>query len=61
MSIPPWLLRNTCIQSGATIGGHANRLRALFVLAVHTGMRRGGLFKLEWQGIDFSKGTRGFI
>ena len=24
MSIPPWLLRNTHIQSGATIGGHAN-------------------------------------
>ena len=23
MSIPPWLLRNTHIQSGATIGGHA--------------------------------------
>ena len=25
MSIPPWLLRNTHIQSGATIGGHASR------------------------------------
>ena len=23
MSIPPWLLRNTHIESGATIGGHA--------------------------------------
>ena len=43
------------------INAASDRLRALFVLAVHTGMRRGELFKLEWQDIDFSKGTRGFI
>jgi integrase len=31
-------------------------LEALFVLAVTTGMRRGELFGLKWQDIDFQKG-----
>ena len=26
MSIPPWPLKNTHIESGATIGGHANAI-----------------------------------
>jgi integrase len=32
-------------------------LEALFVLAVTTGMRRGELFGLKWQDIDFGKGV----
>jgi len=32
-------------------------MEALFVLAVTTGMRRGELFGLKWQDIDFDKGA----
>ncbi len=32
-------------------------MEALFVLAVTTGMRRGELFGLKWQDIDFAKGV----
>jgi len=32
-------------------------MEALFVLAVPTGMRRGELFGLKWQDIDFDKGA----
>lgn len=35
--------------------GHS--LETLFVLAVTTGMRRGELFGLKWQDIDFAKGV----
>ncbi|HEY4385269.1 MAG TPA: site-specific integrase [Ktedonobacteraceae bacterium] len=32
-------------------------MEALFVMAVTTGMRRGELFGLKWQDIDFDKGV----
>jgi integrase len=35
--------------------GH--KLEAMIVLAVLTGMRRGELFALHWEDINFSKGT----
>jgi integrase len=38
----------------ATKGHH---LEALFILAVTTGMRRGELFGLKWQDVDFAKGA----
>jgi integrase len=34
-----------------------NRLEALFVLAVSTGMRQGELFGLQWPDIDLEAGT----
>ena len=34
-----------------------DRLEALYVLAVSTGMRRGELLGLQWQDIDFDAGT----
>jgi integrase len=33
------------------------RLRALYVLAVHTGMREGELLALQWQNVDMKNGT----
>jgi integrase len=32
-------------------------LEALFVLAVHTGMRQGGLFSLRWEDVDLDAGV----
>lgn len=34
-----------------------DRLRALYVLAVSTGMRQEELFGLRWKNVDFDKGT----
>ncbi len=36
---------------------HGDRLEALYVLAVHTGMRQGELLALEWQDVDLEAGT----
>ena len=33
------------------------RLEALFVLAVHTGMRQGELLGLHWEDVDLEAGT----
>jgi len=35
----------------------SDRLRALYVLAVTTGMRQGELFGLKWDDIDLERGT----
>src|SRR5215207_10213280 len=34
-----------------------DRLEALYVVAVHTGLRRGELLALRWNDVDFEKGT----
>ncbi len=34
-----------------------NRLEALYVLAVHTGMRRGELLGLKWEDVDLDSST----
>ena len=34
-----------------------DKLEALYVLAVHTGMRQGELLALKWQDIDFESAT----
>jgi integrase len=34
-----------------------NRLEAHYVVALHTGLRRGELLALRWNDIDFEKGT----
>ncbi len=34
-----------------------NRLEALFVLAVHTGLRQGELLALKWEDLDLEAGT----
>jgi integrase len=36
---------------------HGDRLEALYVLAVHTGMRQGELLALKWQDVDLEAGT----
>jgi integrase len=33
------------------------RLEALYVVALHTGLRRGELLALRWNDVDFEKGT----
>lgn len=40
----------------ATFSHDSWHLRALIILAVDTGMRKGELLKLEWQDIDFERG-----
>ena len=35
--------------------------RALFVVAAHTGMRKGELQKLEWKDVNFNQGEKGLI
>lgn len=34
-----------------------DRLHALYVTAIHTGMRRGELFALRWSDVDLDEGT----
>jgi integrase len=36
---------------------HGDRLEALYVLAVHTGMRQGELLALKWQDVDLENAT----
>jgi integrase len=38
-------------------GEAGDRLEALYVLAVHTGMRRGELLGLKWQDVDLDNST----
>ncbi len=37
------------------------QLRAIVTVAVHTGMRRGEIFGLEWRDVAFDKGENGLI
>jgi integrase len=39
----------TCRMLEAAVG---NRFEALYVLAVHTGMRQGEMLALRWQDVD---------
>jgi integrase len=36
---------------------HGDRLEALYVLAVHTGLRQGELLALNWEDLDLEAGT----
>ena len=36
---------------------HRDRLEALYVLAVHTGLRQGELLGLRWEDVDLDEGT----
>lgn len=40
----------------ALLANCAPNLTALFTLAIHTGLRRGELFRLEWRDINFETG-----
>ena len=44
------LLETTC----------GDRLEALFVLAIHTGLRQGELLGLKWEDVDLESGTFGY-
>ncbi len=35
----------------------ADRVSALFVLAIHTGMRQGELLALKWRDVDLERAT----
>lgn len=41
-------LRRRCASSSGAAGEAGERLEALYVLAVHTGMRQGELLALKW-------------
>jgi integrase len=36
---------------------HGDRLEALYVLAIHTGMRQGELLALKWDDVDLERGV----
>jgi integrase len=36
---------------------HEDHLEALYVVALHTGLRRGELLAVRWNDVDFEKGT----
>jgi integrase len=40
-----------------TAGEAGDRLEALYVLAVHTGLRQGELLGLKWDDVDLAEGT----
>jgi integrase len=45
-------------QVGALLeAAREDRLEALYVVALHTGLRRGELLALRWNDVDFEKGT----
>jgi integrase len=35
---------------------HGDRLEALFIVALHTGLRRGEVLRLKWTDVDFETG-----
>jgi integrase len=37
------------------LSGRRSHLRAIVVMAIHTGMRRGELLNLKWQHVDFER------
>ncbi len=43
--------------SALLCAARGGRLEALYVVALHTGLRRGELLALRWNDIDFEKGT----
>ncbi len=44
----------TLLKTAAETG---DRLEALYVLAVHTGLRQGELLGLKWDDVDLEEGT----
>jgi integrase len=44
--------RTSCLS-----GPRGDRLEALYVLALHTGMRRGELLGLKWDDVDLEAAT----
>lgn len=46
----------TEVEMDQVIENCAPHLRAIVTLAIHTGMRRGEIFKLEWRDLDFKNG-----
>src|SRR3712207_2064626 len=51
-------LRLSPAQASALLcAAREDRLEALYVVALHTGLRRGELLALRWNDIDFEKGT----
>ncbi len=38
-----------------TIDGYVDHLEPIVILALHTGMRRGEIFHLTWNNVDFNK------
>ena len=59
---PPWVPKKEItplspVQARVFLeAARADRLEALYVLAVHTGMRQGELFNLRWDDVDLNAG-----
>jgi integrase len=52
-------MRTLCAEETRRLleAARGDRLEALYVLAVHTGMRQGELLGLKWQDVDLKDGT----
>jgi integrase len=52
-------MRTLCAEETRRLleAARGDRLEALYVLAVHTGMRQGELLGLKWQDVDLKAGT----
>lgn len=46
----------TAEEASKMLDGASKRFRPLLTVALHTGMRRGEIFRLHWQDIDFANG-----
>jgi integrase len=57
--LAPEEMRTLCAEETQRLleAAHGNRLEALYVLAVHTGMRQGELLALKWQDVDLEAET----
>jgi integrase len=55
----PEEMRTLCAEETRRLleAARGDRLEALYVLAVHTGMRQGELLGLKWQDVDLKAGT----
>jgi site-specific recombinase XerD len=58
---PPQFEILTEAEIGSMLNCSAGHLRVLLTVAVHTGMRRGELFKLDWSDVKFDDSGRGQI
>ena len=54
-------LLNTSVAHQAKDGRANDHLLPILVVAIYTGMRRGEIFRLTWDAVDFDQGKNGLI